>query len=160
MARVRTRRRTALAAATLVVALGAYAGWYHLFPGPEQPALAGDDPRILVQQRPALGGMEVFAGTLRYAPDTGCLFVESAGGVRSGVAWPKGTRPIVEDDRAGVRVRAFLGRIGGTTLRDGDEVRLGGGEDSRTGELAAGPECAYDGLFRVTRRADLADPLG
>lgn len=153
-------RPVAVAAALVLLAAGGYAAWYHYFPGSAQPALVGEDPRILVQQRPNLSGMDaLLEGTLRYDAETGCLLVESAEGHRSGVAWPRGSRGVVEEDRRGVRVGALLGQIGGTAMKDGDQVALGGGEDSRAIDLLARSDCRYEGVFRVTRRADVVDEV-
>lgn len=155
MSRMTTARWSVTAAVAVLVAFGGYAAWYHLYPGSSQPDLVGEEPRILVQQRPNLSGMDaLLEGTLRYDAEVDCLVVETAEGHRAGVAWPRGTRGVVEGDRRGVRVGAFLGRFGGTTLLDGDQVALGGGADSRTNDLLAGSDCAYDSVFRITGRAD------
>jgi hypothetical protein len=159
---IRTRRVTrlaVLAAALMLLAGGGYAAWYHFYPGSDRPALVGDDPRIVVQQRPNLAGMDaLLEGTLRYDAGTGCLLVETAEGHRSGVAWPRGTRTVVDGDRPGVRVGAFLGRVGGTTMLDGDTVALGGGADARINDQLAGAECVYDSVFRVTGSTDIVNP--
>jgi hypothetical protein len=158
---IRTNRLTrlaALAAALVVLAGGGSAAWYHLYPGSGGAALVGDDPRILVQQRPNLDGMDaLLEGTLRYDVGAGCVLVETAEGHRLGVAWPRGTRGVVDGDRPGVRVGAFLGRVGGTTMLDGDPVALGGGADAHINDQLAGSECVYDEVFRVTGRTDIVD---
>lgn len=84
----------------------------------------GEDPVILVHDLE--GGMDMeIVGTLEYDTTTGCLLLmtqEPTGGEFLTLpAWPDGTRPVMEDGRAGVDVP------GVGVILDGDEVDGGAG---------------------------------
>lgn len=62
------------------------------------------------------------------------------------VTWPKGSRPVRDGGKPGVRVGAFLGRFGGTVFYEGDlligsgsgggplpEMTVKPGDDCRSG---------------------------
>lgn len=99
---------------------------------PASVQVVGDGPRIIVDQRPALTDrmprMDIALSpdyTLRYDPDTRCLYVEegwippdlgtsSTDGPQWNIVWPPGSRPFVDDESRGV------------TLPDGAVVREDG----------------------------------
>jgi len=110
--------------------------------------LYGDDPRVLVWEgNPGYIPIAVW-GQLRYDEQTKCLYLMTSSSKRRpevfdrpvAVVWPKGSRPVKEDGRAGVRVGGFLGRLGGTTFFEGDILV---GEGSGVGYVA-----------QVTRKPD------
>jgi hypothetical protein len=115
-----------------LLAFGGYAAWFHLATG-DGVDIVGDDPRILVRQGRYSGMTALLSGTLRYDDATRCLVIETAGGERRGAVWPAGTRPVNGGGARGVVIGAFIGRFGGLTVLEGDQVEGGGG-----GELTSG----------------------
>lgn len=129
---------TAAVASLLTVSVG----WIGTYLGSQSYwELRGEDPILVEDQdrvHPVTGaGAAGIAGQLGYEPDTGCLVLDVdpkvdvwgpgeallPSPVRAAVVWPKGTRPLIADDgRRGVAVGAFLGRIGGDPIFEGDRV--------------------------------------
>jgi len=89
--------------------------------------LYGEDPRALVSEGVGYAQVAVW-GRLRYDDQTKCLYLETSSRKDQpdvfdrpvAVVWPKGSRPIGDDERPGVRVGGFLGRFGGETYYEGD----------------------------------------
>jgi hypothetical protein len=66
-----------------------------------------------------------FEGTLEYDPNSKCLFFRHDNGSRSAPLWPKGTKPVIHDDKRGVEVR------GNGRILEGDRVDASGGGTDR-----------------------------
>jgi hypothetical protein len=83
----------------------------------------GGDPLVLVSDSEEHYAMEE-TGVLAYDETTGCLtFASGPASHPTGIVWPRGTRPVLDDGLRGVDV-AGIGRI-----HEGDEmVVIGGGE--------------------------------
>lgn len=140
-----------LVAALAALAVGAYGAWFHVAPGTAHADLVGNDPRILVWQQRYSGMDATLVGTLRYASDTRCLYIDEIESRQAwGIVWPKGTRPVVEEGRRGVRVGGFVGQLGGAAVLDGDRTSIGGGASSEIPDrLLQSAGCHYDVLWRV-----------
>lgn len=145
--------RTVVIVVVLVelLAVGGYIAWYHLWPGNDRIDVVGSNPTILVRQKRHEGMDALAEGTLYFDTETGCLMLE---GLESDSAlhlvWSRGTTPVVVDNRRGVRVNAFLGRFGGTTLLEGDRVSLSGGTIDLPADVAARSGCDTDRAFLVS----------
>lgn len=143
-----TRKRAVLLSSVVVVGLlaglGAYIYDFHLS-SKSTTTTHGDDPRILVRETLGHPDQPVW-GRLRFDERTKCLYLETSSSweTRSvldrpvAVIWPKGSRPVFDDGRRGVRVGAFLGRLGGTVLYEGD-LLFGAGRGGTSGSEPAQP---------------------
>lgn len=141
-------------------------------------ALYGKDPRILVSEQ--LGYTSSGAwGRLRYDEETKCLYLETSSSKERpevfdrpiAVIWPKGTRPVTQDGKHGVRVGGFLGRFGGSILLEGDLLIGTGGGPGYVRQVTQKPgEKCYKGtlgaVFGTVERVDtlpdldIFDPTG
>lgn len=139
-------------AAVLVALLGAggYIAWFHLWPGSHRMEVVGDDPVILVWQKRYEGMHALAQGTIHFDAETKCLVLEGPSSDSAlHLVWPRGTSPVIVDGRRGVRVRGFLGRVGGTILLDGDRLSLEGGGLDVPEEVADRSGCDADSAFLI-----------
>jgi hypothetical protein len=107
-----------------------------------RPGMVGEDPRIIVHDFE--GGMDgLIIGTLRYDPDSRCLFLEHDDGSLSAPLWPNGSTPIHQDGERGVDVAGY-GRI-----LEGDAVAAGGGGTTlqQVADLNIAEDCVPDVEF-------------
>jgi hypothetical protein len=140
------QRATIGAAATIGLAifliptllLASYWYWYESR-SEQRWEYRGSDPSIIVDEGTMHGGfpVTVVGGVLGYEPDGRCLYLEvdpsfvasvqdplsgTQAPLRVPIVWPKATRSVQVDGLRGVAVDAFVGRIGGRVLLEGDEV--------------------------------------
>lgn len=88
----------------------------------------GGDPLVLVSDGEAHYAMEE-TGVLAYDDTTGCLmFTSGPTSHPTGIVWPRGTRPVLDDGLRGVDV-AGIGRI----YEEDEMVVIGGSESWRDG---------------------------
>lgn len=164
-----SRKRWLIVLAGVVAATVGFVGYAMVYHFNFRPVttIQGSNPRIVVAEQNGWGD-EAIWGVVTYDPQTDCLYLDQAAefmdfpsrstDLRYGIAWPKTTRAVTSGDRRGVRMDAFLGRIGGTVILDGDHVWLGG---ATSPPPSAPDDCAGpDGWVTIGPGGEIADQPG